>query len=213
MTRFITLAVALIAVFSLAACSDDDVTGPNANDAGFTAVDGIDAELKPGPLTIAAIAEAEGFSLLLDAVGYIAETNPESGLVAGLLNDDQYTVFAPTNAAFEALVNAVADLLDPEILENEGPFAAIDDLLGDGTIEAVVAYHVTEGRRSSRSVLPRNKDRTIKTLLEGATFSVDKTGVITAVGSSAQIAPADVSASNGIIHVIDTVLLPIDLGL
>jgi transforming growth factor-beta-induced protein len=61
--------------------------------------------------------------------------------------------------------------------------------------------------------VPNNKDRTIKTLLEGATFSVDKDGIITAVGSSAQIAPADVSASNGIIHVIDAVLLPIDLGL
>ena len=111
------------------------------------------------------------------------------------------------------LVGAVAGLVDPDILENEGPFAAIDDLLGEGTIEAVVSYHVAEGRRSSKSVLPRNGERKINTLLEGASFMVNSGGAITAVGSSASIAPADVSASNGIIHVIDTVLLPIDLGL
>jgi len=212
MNRFLITAVTLLAVFALAACSDD-VTGPQTDDATFSAAAGIDTELKPGPMTIAEIAEMEGFTLLLAAVTYIAEDNPESGLIAGLLNDDQYTVFAPTDAAFEALVGAVAGLVDPEILENEGPFAAIDDLLGEGTIEAVVSYHVAEGRRSSKSVLPRMGERKINTLLDGASFSVDYAGKITAVGSSAMIAPADVSASNGIIHVIDTVLLPIDLGL
>ena len=212
MIRTLTIAMTFFAVLALAACSDD-VTGPNPSDTSFTAADGIDAELKKGDMTIAEIAEDQGFSLLLAAVGYIAEENPESALVAGLLNNDQYTVFAPTDAAFEALVAAVADLLDPDILENEGPFAAIDALLGEGTIEAVVSYHVTDGRRSSRSVLPRSGERKINTLLEGASFSVSSTGMIDAVGSDAQIAPADVSASNGIIHVIDAVLLPIDLGL
>jgi len=53
----------------------------------------------------------------------------------------------------------------------------------------------------------------IETALEGATFSVSPTAMITAVGSSANIVAANVSASNGIIHAIDTVLLPVDLGL
>ena len=174
---------------------------------------------KPGDQSIveivvdAASADPAEFSLLLDAVLYIADTNPDSGLVAGLFDDEQYTVFAPTNAAFGDLVDAVADLLDPDILENEGPFAAIDDLLGAGTVEAVVSYHVTFGRRASNSVVPPRRERSIDTLLEGATFSVSSSGIITAVGSTAAIGPANISASNGIIHVIDAVLLPIDLGL
>jgi len=173
----------------------------------------------PGNQTIveividAASAEPAEFSLLLDAVLYIAETNPDSTLVAGLFDDEQYTVFAPTNAAFGGLVEAIADQLDPDVLENEGPFAAIDDLLGDGTVEAVVSYHVTSGRRASNSVVPPRRDRKINTLLEDASFTVNSAGVITAVGSTAAIGPANISASNGVIHVIDAVLLPIDLGL
>lgn len=161
----------------------------------------------------AASSDPAEFSLLLDAILYIAETNPDSALIAGLFDDDQYTVFAPTDQAFLALVGAVAGLLDPDVLNEDGPFAAIDALLGAGTIEAVVSYHVTTGRRASNSVVPPRRDRTITTLLEGATFSVSSSGVITATGSTAIIGPADISASNGVIHVIDAVLLPIDLGL
>ncbi len=164
-------------------------------------------------VSAAASADPGEFTLLLEAVLYIAETNPDSELVAGLFNNDQYTVFAPTDQAFLGLVGAVSGLLDPEVLAEDGPFAAIDDLLGAGTVEAVVSYHVTDGRRASNSVLPRRGERTISTLLDGATFSVDSDGVITAVGSKAEIGPANISASNGVIHVVDTVLLPIDLGL
>ena len=136
MFRRTLLSVGLVATVGLAACSDD-VTGPS-DEASF-ALDGaaMDAELKPGPVTIAEAASAEGFTLLLAAVDYIAETNPSSALVSGLLDNSQYTVFAPNDTAFENLVGAVAGLVDPEILEAEGPFAAIDDLLGAGTIEAV----------------------------------------------------------------------------
>ena len=169
---------------------------------------------KPGDQSIVEIViDPAEFSLLLDAVLYIADTNPDSALVAGLFDNDQYTVFAPTDAAFADLVGAIIDLLDPDILQNDGPFAAIDDLLGAGTVEAVVSYHVTFGRRASNSVVPPRRDRTIDTLLEGASFSVSPSGVITAVGSTAAIGPANISARNGVIHVIDAVLLPIDLGL
>jgi uncharacterized surface protein with fasciclin (FAS1) repeats len=152
------------------------------------------------------------FTLLLAAIGYIAETNPESALIAGLFDNDQYTVFAPNDAAFLGLVGAVAGLLDADLLAAEGPFAAIDDLLGAGTVEAVVSYHVVEGRRAANSVVPRRGSRNIETLL-GVNFQVSPAGVITAVGNTANIIGANVSASNGIVHVIDAVILPIDLGL
>jgi uncharacterized surface protein with fasciclin (FAS1) repeats len=165
-------------------------------------------------LVVASTQAAEPeFTLLLDAVLYIAETNPDSALVAGLFDNDQYTVFAPTDAAFLGLVEAVAPSLDEDVLAEEGPFAAIDALLGDGTVEAVVSYHVTEGRRATNSVLPKRGERTISTLLPGATFSVDSSANITAVGSTATIVIPNISASNGVVHAIDQVLLPIDLGL
>jgi uncharacterized surface protein with fasciclin (FAS1) repeats len=222
MKRNIFLVLGLVGILSLAACSDN-ATAPAKStsiDETFSAdkvmmvrSESNSKALRPGSQTIAEIAEAAGFNLLLAAVGYIAETNPESAIIAGLLDKNQYTVFAPTDQAFINLVTAVTPLLDPDVLANAGPFAAIDLLLGEGTIEAVVSYHVTEGRRAANSVVPRRGFRTIETLLEGATFTVSTSAVITAVGNTANIAAADISASNGIIHVIDAVLLPVDLGL
>ena len=213
MKRLSIFALALVAILGLAACSDDVTSPDNAMDKNSMGMDSSRRAPAPGGMTIAEIADAEGFTLLLGAVNYIAETNPESPLVAGLLDRNQYTVFAPTDDAFVALVEAVAGNLDPDILEQDGPFAAIDAWLGMGTIEAVVSYHVTEGRRASNSVVPKNNDRVIETLLEGATFSVSSDAMITAVGNTAMIEAADISASNGIIHVISAVILPVDLGL
>ncbi len=163
----------------------------------------------PGDASIAEIvvasteAEEPQFTLLLAALEY-------TGLTGVFTGGEQYTVFAPTDQAFLNLVGAVAELLDPDVLEEEGPFAAIDDLLGEGTVANVLLYHVAEGRRAANSVVPPVRPRTITTLL-GETFSVDSGGVITAVGNTAEIVAADISASNGIIHVIDTVILPIEL--
>jgi uncharacterized surface protein with fasciclin (FAS1) repeats len=142
------------------------------------------------------------FTLLLAAIQYIAGTNPESVLIAGLFDSEQYTVFAPTDAAFVDLVVALGVSVDT-------PFADIDAALGAGTVEAVVSYHVVEGRRAANSVVPRVGTRTIDTLL-GASFQVSPAGVITAIGNTANIGPANISASNGIIHVIDAVILPIN---
>lgn len=222
MKRLAFSSLALAGVFALGACSetavapDDSLSPPSTADQRGAAEDRARGPRgqRPGDMTIAEIAENAGFTLLLAAVDYIAETNPESELVEGLLNNDQYTVFAPTNQAF-------VDLLVGLGLEEEAdPFAAIDDLLFPGAVEAVVSYHVTEGRRGSNSVVPKNRDRVIETLLEGATFSVTNDPMIEAVGNTAGFVVnedgellIDISASNGIIHAIDAVILPLDLGL
>ncbi len=87
----------------------------------------------------------------------------------------------------------------------------IDDIrdLPADLVLAVLQYHVTDGRRASKSVLPKNGMKEISTLLHDASFYVNSTGMITAIGSKANIVMADVNASNGIVHVIDQVLLPI----
>lgn len=222
MKRSILLLLSLTAMLSLTACSDE-VAGPadatldgsaaiaDADKARAMGLDNGNRAPRPGMLTIAEIAEAEGFTLLLAAVDYIAETNPESELVAGLLNNDQYTVFAPTDQAFIDLVTSLDGAFDE--FDADDPFGSIDELLGMGTVEAVVSYHVTEGRRAANSVLPRNGVRVIQTLLEDASFMVDGDGMITAVGNTAMIELPNVSARNGIIHVIDAVILPVELEL
>lgn len=149
----------------------------------------------PGPDSIATIAGAAGFSELVGALVYV-DGELGTDLVATFsTGTDQYTVFAPTNAAFEDLygflgVDGITDL----------PAELVADVL---------LYHVAEGRRAANSVVPPVRDRSITTLL-GPSFSVSSNGTITDLaGQQIGIAGADISASNGIIHVVDTVLLPL----
>jgi len=101
----------------------------------------------------------------------------------------QYTVFAPTDSAFDNLFNIANDnciTLDADI------------------VNAVLKYHVVKGRRDSEAVLESDK---VKTLV-GAFFE-QSGGVITDnANQQSNIIVTDVAASNGIIHAIDTVILP-----
>ncbi|MCR8667665.1 fasciclin domain-containing protein [Aestuariibaculum sp. M13] len=152
---------------------------------------------KKGSDPIAAIAIDNGsFTQLVAALMYVDE-QLGTGLVDLFLNGkDQFTVFAPNDDAFNALYDA---------LEITG----ITDLDAE-LVLSVLQYHVTTGRRASNSVVPKNGMRTIETLLPEATFNVYPDLSIMAIGNSANILAADISASNGIIHVIDTVILPIE---
>jgi uncharacterized surface protein with fasciclin (FAS1) repeats len=174
----------------MVSCSKEDATAPSAQT----------NELKsgapaPGTDPIAAIAINAGFSELVSALTYVdGELN--TGLVDLFLNGtDQYTVFAPTNAAFQNLYSALG-------------VSQISDLPAE-LVRDVLLYHVVEGRRAANSVVPNNGTRNISTLL-GVNFTVNTQGQITAVGNTANITAANISASNGIIHVIDAVILPIN---
>ena len=149
----------------------------------------------PGAQPIAQIAINAGFSELVGALSYVdAELN--AGLVNLFMNGtDQYTVFAQTNEAFMNLYAALG-------------VDSIDDLPADLVLD-VLLYHVVEGRRSANSVVPKKNSRNISTLL-GVNFTVNPQAQITAVGNTASIVAADISASNGVIHVINTVILPIN---
>ncbi len=158
---------------------------------------GMNARRAPafGDLSIAEIAIAEDFDELVAALGYV-DAELDAGLVDLFLNGtDQYTVFAPTDAAFFALYDALG-------------VDEISDLPADLVLD-VLLYHVTEGRRASNSVVPKKNPRIIETLL-GETFAVKSDLSIEAIGNTTNIKAADISASNGIIHVIDGVILPIE---
>jgi len=190
----------LIAALSLVtiSCDNQETEGMDglnpANVSTATNLKSANSAPKPGDTPIAGIAINAGFNELVAALMYVDE-ELDAGLVDLFLNGkDQYTVFAPTDAAFKNLYAA---------LEVDG-ITEVDPEL----VLAVLKYHVVEGRRAANSVVPKNGSRTITTLL-GTTFSVDNMGKITAVGNMATITSANISASNGIIHVVDTVLLPI----
>ena len=197
--------IALISLF-LVSCEKEDAM-PETESYEMTVYDVLEANTKkanpdkkkgapaPGNDPIAAIAIEAGFDELVDALSYVDE-ELDAGLVQLFLNGtDQYTVFAPTDDAFEGLyttlnINSVRDLPADLVLN-------------------VLLYHVTEGRRAANSVVPPRNYRTIETLL-GESFKVNSEGKITAIGNNANIIAANISASNGIIHVIDAVILPIE---
>lgn len=149
----------------------------------------------PGMSSVGEIAINSGFDELVNALVYV-DTELNVGLVDLFVNGkDQYTVFAPTDEAFENLYAALN-------------IQSIEDLPANLVLD-VLLYHVTEGRRASNSVVPPNKMRKIETLL-GENFYVHPNASIQAIGNTANITVADISASNGIIHVIDAVILPIN---
>jgi uncharacterized surface protein with fasciclin (FAS1) repeats len=186
-------AVMGIAVF-MVGCSKEEGMNP-ANSVQVTDIQNRNGAPAPGTDPIAAIAINAGFSELVGALTYV-DDSLNTGLVNLFLNGtDQYTVFAPTNDAFNDLYTALG-------------VSGISDL-PPTLVRDVLLYHVTDGRRAANSVVPRNGNRSISTLL-GVDFTVDNQGQITAVGNTANITTANISASNGIIHVIDAVILPIN---
>jgi len=125
-----------------------------------------------------------------------------AGLAETLMSPGPFTVFAPTNAAFAKLPAGTVDtLLKPE---------------NKGTLTAVLTYHVVPGRITAQNIASMARmhggKATYKTVQgENLTFTKDKKGhwwVTDAKGGKAMITIANVMQSNGVIHVVDTVLMP-----
>jgi uncharacterized surface protein with fasciclin (FAS1) repeats len=195
--------VLLFGVF--AGCeSDNAIISPDETSFGEMAI-AAQANRAPAPSTesIAAIAIGAEFDELVGALVYV-DQELETGLVELFLNGtDQFTVFAPTNEAFQNLYGLLSAVLGTEIDEiTDVPASVVLDVL---------FYHVTEGRRAANSVVPRRGERTITPLL-GETFAVRTDATIrdglTGLRDDAAIVTANISASNGIIHVIDQVIVP-----
>lgn len=112
-----------------------------------------------------------------------------------LRGDGPFTVFAPTDAAFEKL-----------------PAGTVDSLLADPTaLAGILTYHVVPGEVMAADVA--DLDGQTVTTVNGATFTVNvgADGAVTitdGAGNTAKVVKTDITTSNGVIHVIDTVLLP-----
>ena len=113
-----------------------------------------------------------------------------AGLVDTLKGPGPFTVFAPTDAAFAALpAGTVEKLLKPENKDQ---------------LTAVLTYHVVSGKVMAADVVKLSEAKTVN----GASLKIAVTGDKVMINDTATVAKADISASNGVIHVIDTVLLP-----
>ena len=113
-----------------------------------------------------------------------------AGLVQTLKGPGPFTVFAPTDAAFNKLPpGTVADLLKPE---------------NKAKLVAVLTYHVVPGKVMSGSLTGKV---TNAATVQGQSVKIDATmgGVMV---DNARVTAADIQATNGVIHVIDTVILP-----
>jgi len=113
----------------------------------------------------------------------------QAGLVTTLQGEGPFTVFAPTDEAFKKLPQGtVEDLLKPE---------------NKAKLTSILTYHVLPGKVMAGDI--KGKELQADTV-EGTKLSIDATdGVM--VGA-AKVTKADIEASNGVIHVIDTVLIP-----
>ncbi|MHC1732278.1 MAG: fasciclin domain-containing protein [Bacteroidales bacterium] len=122
-------------------------------------------------------------------------------LVATLKSEGPFTVFAPTNDAFDKLPEGtVANLLKPE---NKAQLAKI------------LTYHVVSGNLDAAAVLAAIKKgdgKVVLTTVSGgkltASLDMDKVKLTDEAGNSAFVTAADLKGTNGVIHVIDAVVLP-----
>lgn len=191
--RVVTVVAALGVV--AAACGDDAT-----DTAPATAVSTVAPTVADAPMTTTAPSRAAAdivdtavaagdFTTLVTAV-------KAAGLEQTLRGEGPFTVFAPTDKAFAAL-----------------PAGTIDTLLQDptGDLSAILTYHVVAGAVPAADVVGLNGQKV--TTVNGATFTVavadDNSVTLTdAAGNQVAVVATDVPATNGVIHVIDAVLLP-----
>lgn len=175
---FLVGACLLALVVGLAACGDDDGDETGAGSAPTT------EEASPEATSediVAVAAATPELSTLVDAV-------TAADLVETLEEPGPYTVFAPTNSAFEALGGQLETLLEPK---NKGELAEI------------LTYHVVPGELTAAEL----QDGQMLETVQGDSLEVSIEGEEVTVDGAA-VASADVEASNGVVHVIDAVMLP-----
>lgn len=189
------LALVAVAGVTVAACSDNDSSDASAR------------EMSEDPATSPTVTDDNRQSDMADepatnTIVDIAASNPDfstlvaavqaAGLAETLSGPGPFTVFAPTNEAFAKLpAGTVESLLDPANKDK---------------LTSILTYHVVPGEVLAADVAAGNV-----TTVNGSTFSVSTNGgvlISDGQGGTAKVVRTDIAASNGVIHVIDAVLLP-----
>ena len=178
------LAVAIAACSSAASPSAAPTTAPAATPAPTTAAPSTAPSASAAAMTkdiVETATEAGSFKTLLTAV-------KAAGLVETLQGKGPFTVFAPTDAAFAAL-----------------PAGTLEGLLKDpAALKKILLYHVVSGAVTADKVV----GLTSATSVEGSPIAISVKDGSVYLNDSAKVVTPDVMASNGVIHVIDKVILP-----
>jgi len=159
---YVLVVTSFLLVFS--SCSDDE-----------------EMEVMQPTNNIVQIAQANGFNSLAAAL-------TKAGLISALQGNTNYTVFAPTDEAFSALLTAIGQ-------------TSIDDVPAS-VLEQILLYHVVPGKVLSSEISTGNV-----ATLEGSDLALSTSSGITVNGVSV-ISPFDVEATNGVVHTINEVLVP-----
>jgi len=183
--------IALVAVVAIVLIGGGIFLATNNDDKNTTSssqTQTADSTQNPQKVTIVSVAsDTESLSTLVTAV-------KAAGLVETLQGEGPFTVFAPTNAAFDALPAGTLDsLLKPE---NKDQLASI------------LKYHVISGKvvagdlKDGQTVTTVQGENLTVKLVDGMAYLVD------AKGNQVKIEKTDIDAGNGVVHIVSGVLLP-----
>lgn len=213
--HLLSFAAALALTASLASCGSNDKTAESSNPATNTtnpadsvaAMAGDSARMaKKGGVMVDGVAMTGDKNIVQNAmnaksVSTLVGLVKDAGLVETLSGPGPFTVFAPTNAAFDKLPKAAVEkLMQP-------------DMKAD--LKKVLTYHVVAGKidaaELAKDIKANGGSYNMKTV-EGGTLTAkmdgDKIALIDEKGGGAVVETPDVFQSNGVVHVIDGVLMP-----
>jgi uncharacterized surface protein with fasciclin (FAS1) repeats len=181
------IAAAAASVLVLAACGEDETT-PSTS--GTTSAEATADDTPASSETIAdLVGKNPEFSTLLAAV-------EEAGLAETLSSPGPFTVFAPTDAAFAALPEGTLDTLLKPANQKQ--------------LDAILTYHVVPGELMAADITP-GEVTTVNSAPLAVAVDADGVQITDGQGNQANVIKTDVEASNGVVHVIDSVLLPEDM--
>jgi uncharacterized surface protein with fasciclin (FAS1) repeats len=192
MRRILPAAAVLAFALTTAACGSGDT------DAGATTAPATtSAPATPSPSPSESMAGSDIVDTAVAAGDFttLAAALEAAGLVETLKGEGPFTVFAPTDAAFDKL-----------------PAGTVDTLLKDpkGDLSQILTYHVVPGKVLASDVVKLDGQKV--TTVQGGDLTVgvegDKVSLTDATGNTVNVTATDVEASNGVIHVIDGVLMP-----
>lgn len=200
--RIAVLAAASVAVLTLAACNQNkpaektEEAAPPPAAAPMTAETMVGgAAMNPAEDIVVNASKASNLTTLVSAV-------QAAGLVETLKGTGPFTVFAPDNAAFDKIPAATREGLMQPAQKAE--------------LTKILTYHVVPGRLTAADIAAQaqaNGGTATLTTVQGEKLTVKDAGggrwqITDAKGGAATITQADVAQSNGVVHVIDTVLMP-----
>lgn len=194
MKKFKIITLSFLASMTIISCGEEKKEVKEVMDTAEEQVEEVVTDMQKMPTIVSVASGNDNFSTLVTAV-------QAADLVETLNGAGPFTVFAPTNDAFAKLPEGtVSTLVQPENKE---------------TLTGILTYHVVAGAYKAADVIEainsNNGSFEVKTV-QGGTITLslrDGSVLLTDVnGGSATVIMADVLASNGVIHAIDTVVMP-----